>query len=240
MISKQVNKTIKTAKLIILAEELLKNKKDISIFEIKNIAKTKNIDISNIKYPNLVKILKENNYDFKKTFDKSKFAQRRIEMAELTRKGWTLQMIGDKYGITRQAVSLLLKKAASQDEQIVVKSKNKRNDLNEKNVIFVKRSKKQHKNCTICGKGFFSNAKRKTCSKECLRKSIDLRTGGEWSRCEKVNLICSCCGEPFQRTKYLQKIVTISKGNSDNNYCSRTCYHNRNKTVSPVQGVVFS
>jgi hypothetical protein len=202
-------------------------------------AKEKNINIDNMTYPFIVKTLESNYYKFTKVFDRSKFAERRIEMAELTRKGWTLQMIGDKYGITRQAVHLLLKKAALEDNQVVVKSKTKRSDSNEKNVVFVKRVRNKINKCEICGSDFFSKIKRKTCSKECFCKLNEKRSGGEWSRIEKVDLVCSCCGKNFQRTKYLHKIVTISKGNSTNNYCSRYCYHNKNKNV-PVQGVLIS
>lgn len=229
-----VKKTLSTAKIIVVAEELKNNNKEISITTIKNTAKEKNIDIDNITYPSIVKILKENNYEFTKVLDRNKFAQRRIEMAELTRKGWTLQMIGDKYGITRQAVSLLLKKAAANDNQIVVKAKTKRSDPNEKNVVLVKRYKKESRNCTCCGKEFFSKNKRKTCSKACFKKLI---VGGEWSRTEMVDLVCNNCGKAFQRTKYLQKIILISKKNSKNNYCSKLCYHTKSKS-SPSAGNV--
>lgn len=231
MIKDQVKKTISTAKLIVIAEELKNNSREISIATLKQKAKEKNINIDNITYPEIVKILKQNNYDFCKVFDRNKFAQRRIEMAQLTREGWTLQMIGDKYGITRQAVSLLLKKAASDDNQIVVKARTKKSNP-EKNVVFVKRIKGEHKKCSACGKEFFSKNKRKTCSKGCFTK---LMMGGDWSRLEMVDLVCSNCGKTFQRSKYMHKITTISKGNSKNNYCSRDCYHSKNKQAL-VQG----
>lgn len=232
----QVKKTIETAKIIVIAEELKSKNAEISISAIKEVAKQKNMDLS-MNYFSIKKTLKENDYEFVKIFDKSKFAQRRIEMADLTRKGWTLQMIGDKYGITRQAVSLLLKKAASEDNQIVVKARTKRSNLNEKNVVLVRRVKKEKFSCENCGKEFYSKTKRKNCSRECFKKSIEKRTGGEWSRIEKVDLVCNCCGKSFQRTKYLHKVVSISKGNSTNNYCSRECYYNKNRNL-PVQEVL--
>jgi len=235
----EIKKTINTAKIIVIAEELKRNNKDISIYAIKEIAKQKNIEME-MNYATITKTLKEKGYEFVKVFDKNKFSQRRIEMAQLTRLGWTLQMIADKYGITRQGVSLLLKKAALDDNQVVVKSRTVKSNLVEKNVVFVKRSKKESCICQTCGKQFFSkNKKRKNCSKVCLKKSIEKRTGGEWSRIEKVDLVCSFCSKPFQRSKYLHKIVTRSKGNSDKNYCSRECYHSKNRTV-PVQGVLVS
>ena len=86
------------------------------------------------------------------------FAQRRMEMAKLTREGWNLQMIAEKYNITRQAVSLLLKKAASEGH-VVVKSK-KKNIKDEKNVVLVRRIRKEKRFCEQCGKEFFSNTKK--------------------------------------------------------------------------------
>lgn len=221
-------------KITRIAGELLKDNKEISMENIRNFAKEKSVDIENISYATIVRTLEANNFEYKKTFDKDKFSQRRIEMAALTREGWTLQMIADKYGITRQAVSLLLKKAAAEDGQIVVKSKTKRSDPNEKNVVLVKRVKKSLFVCEQCGKEFYSKAKKKNCSKKCYEKSIEDRSGGEWSRKEFVTLTCKTCGKSFERSNYLNRITSIKKGNSENNYCSRNCYHNKNK-FEPTQ-----
>ena len=62
-----------------------------------------------------------------------------------------MQMIAKKYGITRQAVSLLLKKASSQDNQIVVKGRQKNNEG--VNCVLVKRRKNLEKSriCEGCG-----------------------------------------------------------------------------------------
>jgi predicted DNA-binding protein YlxM (UPF0122 family) len=163
------------------------------------------------------------------------FAKRREEMAKLTREGWTLQMIAEKYNITRQAVSLLLKKAASEGH-IVVKSK-KSNMKLEENVVLVKRKKKNIKLCEQCGKEFYPDNNRKNCSKKCFEKSIEKRSGGEWSRKEFVNLTCLTCGKQFKRTKYLHQITMKRKESGDNNYCSRFCYHNKNKSSA---GLLFS
>lgn len=154
---------------------------------------------------------------------RQEFALRRKQMAKLTQEGWTLQMIADKYNITRQAVSLLLKKAASEGH-IVVKSR-KSNMISEKNVVLVRRTKKKQKFCEQCGEMFFSNTK-KNCSKECFKKSIEKRSGGNWSRKEFVVLNCLHCGKTFERSRYIHQITIRKKNNNKNNYCSRKCYHN--------------
>ena len=161
------------------------------------------------------------------------FAQRRMEMAKLTREGWNLQMIAEKYNITRQAVSLLLKKAASEGH-VVVKSK-KKNMKDEKNVVLVRRLRKEKRFCEQCGKEFFSNTK-KNCSKECFEKSIENRSGGKWSRKEFVTLTCLTCGKNFERSNYIHQITMKKKNNENNNYCSRDCYHISTRK-NPVQGV---
>lgn len=162
------------------------------------------------------------------------FAQRRAEIAKLTREGWNLQMIADKYNISRQAVSLLLKKAASEGH-IVVKSKRVNSDANEKNVVLVRRVRKlDPKICEQCGKEFFHRTHKKNCSAECLEKSILKRSGGKWSRKEFVELRCLTCNKIFKRTKYLHQITIKKKENDTNNYCSRICYHT--SRTNPVQG----
>lgn len=223
-----------TKKIIQIAEDLKKDNKEISISSFKQCAKDNEIDIKNLNYGTIVKTLEKRGYEFNKVFDKNKFSQRRIEMALLTHQGWTLQKIADKYGITKQAVSLLLKKAAAEDNQIVVKSKRTRSDPHEKNVIFIKRSRKPKNICKICSKEFYG--KNKTCSSKCLRKLNDEKIGGEWSRIEKIELECSYCSNKFQRTKYIQKVTEKAKGHNINNYCSRECYHKSRK--NPVQGVL--
>lgn len=219
--------------VIIIAESLKKNNEKISMETFRKCAQNNNIEINDICYGTIVKTLKSNGYEFNKIFDKSKFAKRREEMALLTHQGWTLQMIANKYGITRQAVSLLLKKAASEG-QIVVKSKRTRSDPEEKNVIYIRR-KKTKTQCVICGKTHYG--KNKTCSAACLRKLNDKKIGGEWSRVETVELTCSYCNKKFTRTKHLQKVTEIAKRNSNKNYCSRSCYHKSREI--PVQGVLL-
>lgn len=162
------------------------------------------------------------------------FAQRRMEMAKLTREGWTLQMIADKYEITRQAVSLLLKKAASEGH-VVVKSKRVNSDPTEKNVVLVRRIRKlEPKICEQCGKEFFNSTQKKNCSPECFEKSVLKRSGGDWSRKEFLELRCLTCNKIFKRTKYLHQITMKKKDNANNNYCSRNCYHI--SRTNPVQG----
>jgi hypothetical protein len=118
---------VKICKILEIAKNNNENNK-ILLTEIKNLVKNAKISIGIIK---LKEILMENGYSMKINYDD--FSKKRIEMAELTRLGWTMQMIADKYGITRQAVSLLLKKASSQDNQIVVKGRQSKNQSNEQN-----------------------------------------------------------------------------------------------------------
>lgn len=215
-----------------IAESLNKDNKKISMSSIREFAKKNNLNINKINYGSVVDVVQKSGYDFDKSYDKEKICEKRIEMARLTHQGWTLQKIADKFGVTRQAVSLSLKKAAAVDNQIVVKSKRSRSDLNEKNVIFIRRAKKINNTCKNCGKVFSTEKQgKKTCSQECLN---NLKVGGVWSRIEKIELQCSHCSSKFFRTKHLQKVTEKTKGNSLNNYCSRKCYHESRK--NPVQG----
>ena len=234
MVSRINTLSIQKKEILKIAEKLRKDNQQISMSLIKEFAKTNNVNIEKINYGTIVKTIKENGFEFISIFDKNKFAERRIEMAMLTRQGWTLQKIADKYGITKQAVSLLLKKAASKDGQIVVKMKKSNNKI-EKNVIFVRRCKENINTCGICGKKF--DGKRKTCGKDCLKKLHESKVGGDWSRVEKINLTCSYCSKEFSRTKYIHKVVSTTKGNADNNYCSRVCYHKSREGL--VQGSIF-
>jgi hypothetical protein len=150
--------------------------------------------------------------------------QRRSDMAALTRKGWTVTKIAEKYGVTKQAVSLLLKKAANEGE-IVVKTKSHFNKNEEnKNVILVNR--KRYKICKICNKKYekFKNStSKKTCSEKCQKELRIRKRGGKWSRYEFVNLTCYGCKKSFKRSNYIQSI-TAKRRKSNRHYCSHQCY----------------
>ena len=205
--------------LLSIAENLKNNNIEITMLSIKNFAKDNNIDVANIKFGTTYSLLKKYGYSFKKGNDRS--VERRMEMAKLTHQGLTLQQIGDKYGITRQAVSLVLQKAAKEGA-IVLKSKGT-NKNPEKNVIIISRSIAKFFDCIVCGKNFKSKTTKKTCSKLCFDKLIQNRTGGKWSRYETVELNCATCNKNFKRTKYLFQITTKNKKGSKY-YCSRKCY----------------
>jgi hypothetical protein len=224
---------LETAKFILSANE------KVDVDAIYLILASKNIKVSKIYIRQVLcwsdKKKKKEKQIIEVKNQRFEFAKRREDMAKLTREGWTLQMIAEKYDITRQAVSLLLKKAASEGH-IVVKSK-KSNMKLEENVVLVKRKKKNLKFCEQCGKEFYPDNNRKNCSKKCFEKSIEKRSGGEWSRKEFINLTCLTCGKQFKRTKYLHQITMKKKESGDNNYCSRFCYHNKNKSSA---GLLFS
>lgn len=147
--------------------------------------------------------------------------KRRAEMAALTRQGWTVTRIAEKYGVSKQAISQLLQKAAKEGE-IVVKTKShltKKDKYNE-NVVLVVR--KKYKKCVICNKKYETNQK-KTCSEKCKHELQSKKIGGKWSRHEFMTLECCGCNKKFQRSNYIQSI-TSKRRKSDNYYCSHECY----------------
>ena len=207
--------------LLKIAKSLKKTNAKITMLSIKDFARNNNIDVENIKFETTYYLLRSHGYNFKKSNECS--IERRMEMAKLTHQGLTFQQIGEKYGITRQAVSLVLQKAAKEG-MIVVKAKSN-NKNPEKNVIIISRSVQKFFDCVVCGNKFKSGrtARKKSCSKACLDELTKARRGGEWSRHETVDLNCANCGEVFKRTKYLFQITMRNK-KSSNHYCSRKCY----------------
>lgn len=157
----------------------------------------------------------------KKDFNsKEAFFNRRSEFASLTREGYSMGQIAEKFNISRQAVSLALKKAVKEG-QIVYKTRKGTNDSN--NYVIISKKKPMQKSiCIECEKSFLSDKKRKTCSKNCLVKNRQ-KDGGEWSRLLFLDLVCKGCGKNFKRSKYLQKINEYKK-KTKNYYCSRDCY----------------
>lgn len=154
---------------------------------------------------------------------KDYFSSRRSQFAALTREGYNMCEIAKKFGISRQAVSLALQKAAKEGE-LVCKTRGSLKDG--PNYKIVSRKKNFEIKCNECGTVFVSNKKRKTCSKECMVKSKQKTYGGEWSRVSFVELLCNGCGKTFKRSKYLQRINESKRKPSSNYYCSRECYCN--------------
>ena len=199
-------------------KQIANQNKNLTFNEIKNII-NRSVNVGN---NNLREILKDFGYKFKRV-DFEKFSEKRKEMAELTRQGWTMAMIAKKYNITRQAVSLLLKKAA-RDGCVVVKGVlgtlgNPKNSGT--NCVLVKRLKSLPKvyKCNVCDKIIEKN--RRTCSKECLAE-LQYK-GGKWSRYESVELVCKGCNKTFTRSNYIHSITSVKK-KTNNCYCTVGCY----------------
>jgi len=148
---------------------------------------------------------------------KQKYAKRRAKMAALTRQGYNISQIAAKYKISRQAVSQLLQKA-SEEGNIVVKTKRKNAIINS-NVVLVNKRIKSYV-CVICKRKFSNRTKKATCSKKCAKKHKV--KGGKWSRYEFITLNCSGCKKSFTRSNYIHQITLIH--NPKNHYCSQKCY----------------
>jgi len=143
-----------------------------------------------------------------------------------------MPQIAKKFNISRQAVSLALRKAAKEG-QIVHKTRKSLSDNT--NYVIISRKKKtdlQELICTECNQSFSAIKKRKTCSKNCFIKSRQ-KNGAEWSRIIFLDLTCNGCGANFKRSRYLQKI-NESKKKTKNYYCSRDCYYKstKHKTIT--------
>lgn len=142
-------------------------------------------------------------------------------MARLSREGWTLSKIGEKYGITRQAVSQHLKKAAKEGN--VVELNFHGCPLTRDPNINYRPRKENNFMCVVCGNKCSGN-KKKVCSHECRSKlvSINNTKDSKWSRKTIQSLICKGCGVVFERSNYLLSIAAA--GGCENTYCSRECY----------------
>jgi len=158
-------------------------------------------------------------------------------MALLTQQGYSIPKIALKYGISRQAVSQLLQKAAKDGHKVVLRSCGNRKSKHE-NYVY-RPSKKEVgvvKTCESCGLSFNTKSNfRRTCSDECrrklLHKNILLAKGtlGQWSRYENVQLVCNNCGKTFERSKYRDSISKLGCG-TNNAYCGRQCFHEKSKS----------
>ena len=156
------------------------------------------------------------------------------EIAKLTTLGYNIQHIAEKYNISRQRVSQILRKAIDNGMTVVIRKNSKTEKLYKdiKNVILVTKTNVDSlvtRKCKYCQKEFTfkkSVGKRITCSEECCRKLK--RTGGEWSRHEFVELKCKGCGKNFKRSRYIQAVGNKNR-TTNNFYCSRDCYTENNK-----------
>ena len=157
------------------------------------------------------------------------FKQRRIEMARLTQEGWTLQKIADKYGVSKQAISQALQKAAINGYQITL---NNRGVVKPRaNYTYLTPPKSQLCNCAICNAEFIANITyrnekpKQTCSKECYRKlrSKLADKSGIYSKSTLVDMICDNCGKHYQKPQHQVTVAIL--GGCEHTYCSRNCYH---------------
>lgn len=148
---------------------------------------------------------------------------RKKEMALLTQQGYSLNKIAQLYGISRQRVHQILKKAekAGCDVKKYIRPK--------KIVICT--------NCVICKQQFSCGSTiKKTCSDKCLKElRIQLNSrlrGGTHSRYEFISLTCKNCNKTFQRSKHLEYIVSI-RNKTTNRFCSRICFFTyRNQKIT--------
>jgi len=157
----------------------------------------------------------------------------RKQMAELTQQGLDLKEIAKKFGITRQAVSQKLRKAAKEGHTVVLSRLRNCDSL--PNIVCREKPEKPKKVCVFCGEEFFKSAKSrsKTCSKECFAKHCSKvrceLTGGNWSRHNFFTLKCVNCKEDFQRSKSLESIVAKTRKIEGNKFCSRKCFQEHRK-----------
>lgn len=157
------------------------------------------------------------------------FLERRKEMARLSREGWTLFQIGEKFGITRQAVSQHLKKAAKEGN-IVELNYHGCPLTRDPNIQY--RAKRENPYfCKICGEKCTGN-KKKVCGERCRAELIRLNNikDSKWSRSTIQSLICRYCHKTFERSNYL--IAIAQKGGSKNNFCGRECYHAYSRKIN--------
>tara|TARA_Y100000593_G_C4244272_1_gene303814 strand:+ start:213 stop:743 length:531 start_codon:yes stop_codon:yes gene_type:complete len=135
---------------------------------------------------------------------------RNKEIRELRRSGLTLREIGEKYGITREAIRLVCKGIPKPDLKTYHKKK-----------------------CVNCGKEFIVSGdkkRNKTCSKECFAaiQKYNNYKNGKWTN-DLVEFDCPTCGKKFTRSKKLIGIANHSyrsRGKDPSKkkwYCSRAC-----------------
>ena len=135
---------------------------------------------------------------------------RNREIRELRRSGLTLREIGEKFGVTREAIRLVCKGIPKPDLKTYHKKK-----------------------CVNCGKEFIVSGdkkRNKTCSKECFAaiQKYNNYKNGKWTN-DLVEFDCPTCGKKFNRSKKLIGIANHSyrsRGKDPSNkkwYCSRAC-----------------
>lgn len=145
---------------------------------------------------------------------------RNKEIRQLRLDGLTLREIGERYGVTREAIRLICKGIPKPDLKTYIKKK-----------------------CVVCNKEFTvagDKKKNKTCSPECHSKLAKFSNykNGKWTA-DLVSFICPTCGKEFTRTKKLVEIANhsyTSRGKDPSRkkwYCSRDCnmqaIHNRRR-----------
>lgn len=154
------------------------------------------------------------------------FLERRKEMARLSREGWTLSKIGEKFGITRQAVSQHLKKAAKEGN--VVELNFHGCPSNRDPNIHYRPKQERIFLCVICGNRC-TGTKKKVCSNVCKGELVRRNNtkDSKWSRNTIQSLICKGCGKNFERSNYLLSIAAT--GGCENTYCTQKCYLKNNR-----------
>ena len=116
---------------------------------------------------------------------------RNREIRELRRAGLTLREIGEKFGVTREAIRLVCKGIPKPDLKTYHKKK-----------------------CVNCSKEFIVSGdkkRNKTCSKECFAaiQKYNNYKNGKWTK-DLVEFDCPTCGKKFTRSKKLIGIANHS------------------------------
>lgn len=133
--------------------------------------------------------------------------------------GSTLQIIGDKYGVSKERVRQILNRYGV-DTSV----------------------KKQVRKCELCG-NICSNNQNKFCSDECRlehRRAARRKKYGPSTRELYVMHVCDWCGNMFIRSQYIENILVHglknTKTNEHKTFCNKTCYGSYLKT-SPYAGL---
>ena len=135
---------------------------------------------------------------------------RNIEIKQLRRDGLTLRAIGEKHGVTREAIRLICKGIPKPDLKTYHKKK-----------------------CVHCEKEFVVSSDRKTnktCNKECFAgiQKYNNYKNGKWTN-DLIELDCAGCGKKFTKTKKLMSIANhsyVARGKDPSEkewFCSRSC-----------------
>jgi len=108
------------------------------------------------------------------------------------RRGYTLQSIAGRFGITRERVRQIVRRYNIAKPVTTIGT--------------VLRRIKQCESCGVYGEVSSFGRNERTCSLRC-RRMLDGRVGGKWSRQQFDTLTCDYCGIEFKRSRYQASIA---------------------------------